>query len=241
MVSADGNSNNTAAIMASMKPPDDHPLSTDAELRRITAIKPESSDGNRVTVMVNGKKFATLSAKSIAELDLYVDRPWDDNLASAVVVAAEYDKTMRAALTVLNRVPKSVRQLATKLRQKQHATEVIERVTDRLVELGILNDYIYGQMLIRDTRARKPAGVRLLRAKLAQAGLDNDTIDQLMEEDEMPHDQIVAEAANLARKSLHSASRKQSEPLVVKKRLWSMLARRGFTSDAIAAALNEVM
>lgn len=241
MVSAEGNSNNTAAIMASMGSLNDHPLSTDTDSRRITAIKPESADGNRVTVMVNGKKVGTLSAKSIAELDLFVDRPWDDSLARSVATAAEYDKTMRSALTILNRRPKSVRQLATKLRQKQHAAGVIDRVTDRLVELGILNDYVFGQMLIRDTRSRKPAGARLLETKLLQAGLERDTIDELMEEDKMPHDEMVAQAANLARKSLRVATRKQPEPLVVKKRLWSMLARRGFTSDTIQAALNDVM
>ena len=237
MVSADDKSNNAAAIMARM----DHPPSPDNYSQRITAITPETADGNRVTVKVNGKKVVTLSAKSIAELDLYVDRPWDDALATAATTAAEYDKTLQTALAILNRRPKSVRQLATKLRQKGHATNVIDRVTDRLVELGILNDYLFGQILIRDTRSRKPAGARLLQFKLSQAGLESDTINQLMEEDEMPHDQIVAQAANLARKSLRAASRKQPEPLVVKKRLWSILARRGFASDTIETALNDVM
>jgi len=215
------------------------PQSTETCLKRITAIEPSRPDGNQVVIKVNGKKTAIVSAKSVAQLGLFVDQPWDNQLAGMVTEAALYDKALNAALTMLNRRPRSIQKLAMKLRQKGHATAVINRVTNRLVELNILNDYTFGQTLIRDAQVKKPAGTRLLRSKLLEHGIADQTIDQLIEEATMPHDETVEQAKKLVFKTLRTTRRAQ-EPHVIKRRLWSMLARRGFSADIIEASLQEV-
>ena len=210
-----------------MVPDHESPQPMDTCSQRITAIQPTRPDGNQVVIKVNGKKAATLSAKSVAELGLFVDQPWRNRLAETVTAAARYDKALHEGLMMLNRRPRSVQQLALKLRHKGHTNSVIDRVTDRLVELGILNDHTFGQMLIRDTQARKPAGARLLRSKLLQHGVADQTIDRLIEESTIPHDETIEQAKKLVLKSLRTTRRTQ-EPHVLKRRLWSMLTRRGF-------------
>jgi len=210
----------------------------------IVAIVPTQRDSQRATVRVGragakkGTVVAALSLKHIDELGLKVGMPWDDALAERVANVEKYDKALRQALDRLSRRPYSRRELDTKLRGLEHPPDVRERVLDRLTELGMLDDAAYGRAVIRDTVARKPAGPALLKHKLFQKGIDRSLIDQLAHEATADDDQQLAAATELAERRLRSMAR--LEPPVRKRRLYGLLARRGFTPDTIHAALDAL-
>jgi len=208
--------------------------------KKITAIKPTARHPHRAVICVNGKTVATLPYHTITQLGLAIDQNLDEKALSAIQENATYEKAYQAALSRLNRVATSTRDLATRLRLKGYPQATITRVTDRLTELGLLDDKAYGEALIRTTVARKPAGARLLRATLQKRGLEAGVIDQLLEETAPNPDQAIDQAAELAKKKLATMSHQLPTP-ARRRRLWGLLARRGFTPDTIEPAVERAM
>lgn len=207
---------------------------------RITAITRKRQNPLLATVFVNGKAEATLAGDSVSRLGLAVGQRWDDATRDKVQHAAVYEKAHRAALTRLSQRPYTTHKLTGKLRQLKYEDDVVARVIERLTETGLLDDRAYGEALIRTTVARKPAGSRLLRAKLLQHGLSLALADRLVEEAKPQADQAVDQAASLARQKLKTMA-PRLDAFARKRRLWGALARRGFDSDTIQSALQRVM
>lgn len=205
--------------------------------QRITALRPTRRSPDRATVRVEGKVVATLSMKRIAELGLEVGQPWNDELAEQVAQAATFDRAMKKAMNRLGRRMLSRRQLDDKLRTLEFEQPVRQRVLDRLTELNLLDDEAFGRALIRDILLRKPAGPRLLQQKLFQKGIDRSLADRLVAEAVEPDDQ-VEQAVSLTRKRLRSMQR--LDGMTRKRRLYGLLARRGFAPDTIDQAMRAV-
>lgn len=200
----------------------------------ITAIHTLRRDPGRVSIRVAGRVAAVLPRPAADDLGLVVGRAWDEHLAAAVAAAVDYDKAMRAATRMLARRALSRRQLHDRLASKSFDPGTIDRVCDRLEETGVMNDQAFGRALVQDLRARRPAGKRLLQARLRQRGVDRHTIEQVIGEAEANSDP-VGDARRLAEGRLRTMGR--LEPLVQKRRLWGLLARRGFDPETIEAAL----
>ena len=207
-------------------------------MARITALSPVRGRGDGVVVKVDGRKVATVGQRSVAELRLEVDREWDGALAERVAAAETFDRAYADALRRLNRRALSRGRLQGRLVQAGHGGQVVDRVLDRLEALKLLDDEALGLELIRQTQAAKPAGPRLLRAKLRQQGLADALVDRLLRETAPDAGQAVRDAGELAASKARSMAR--LDPAVRRRRLWGALARRGFDADTIEAALQEV-
>jgi regulatory protein len=204
---------------------------------RITSITPTARDPQRATVRVGRKVVATLSMKQIDELGLSVDQPWDEALAQRVERAAQHDKAMRKAMNRLGRRAMSQRDLDRKLRDLAFDEPTRQSVLDRLVELKYLDDEAFGRALIRETQRAKPAGPRLLRQKLFQKGLDRTLIDRLLAE---TRDQADAEAGALALARKRLAQMDRLDPPTRGRRLYGLLARRGFEPETINSVMETL-
>ncbi|MFW6058643.1 MAG: regulatory protein RecX [Phycisphaeraceae bacterium] len=204
---------------------------------RITSITPTARNPRRATVRVGRKVVATLPTKQIDELGLSVDQPWDEALAARLQQAAQVDKAMRKAMNRLNRRAMSRRDLDRKLHDLEFDQATRQHVLDRLTELKYLDDEALGRALIRETQRARPAGPRLLRQKLFQKGLDRKLIDQLIAETRDTADP-EAEAVTLARQRLRRMSR--LDPPARQRRLFGLLARRGFEPETINAAMETL-
>lgn len=208
-------------------------------MKTITAITAARNSTQRAVVKVNGKPVVTLSLNQIGELGLVVDQSWDEAIAAKVHAAADYDRAYRAAATRLNRCQLSTYQLSQKLSQLGHSTLVLNRVIARLTDLGFLNDHALGQAIIQSIMSRKPAGPRFLRAKLRQRGLPDDLVDRLIQENKVDAQTAVDQATALVHQRLKTMPAKLN-PAVRRRRLWGLLARRGFDPDTIEQALSQL-
>ncbi len=206
-------------------------------MQHITAIKPTQRNPGRLTVRVGRKVVATLPLGKIETLGLQVGQMWDDALAAKVAQAAVYDKALRQAMNRLNRRAMSRRDLDKKLKELEYETPVRDQVLDRLTELNYLDDEAYGQALVESTLRRKPAGPQLLRQKLYQKGLDRSLIEKLVGEATDAQD-LAPGAVELARKKLQSMQRLEAETR--RRRIYGLLARRGFNPDTISSVMSEL-
>ncbi len=206
-------------------------------MQEITSIRPTQRNPKRVMVRVGREVVATLAHSKVVDMGLHVGQVWDDKLAEEVGHAAVFDKALKQALNRLNRRAMSRYDLDFKLKKLGYEQPVRESVLDRLTELRFLDDEAYGRALIDATMRRKPAGPQLLRQKLFQKGIDRSLIERLVSEATDAQD-LAPGAVELARKKLRTMQRFDLQTR--KRRLYGLLARRGFNPDTISSVMAEL-
>ena len=148
-----------------------------------------------------------------------------------------YDQAMQAAMAMLKRRDLSCRELSAKLGGKRFGQRVIHQVIARLQDLAFLDDKSLGIDVMNQLQSRKPTGPHLLKAKLIGRGIDPTLVDHLIDTAKTNIDQ-VQQARALAQDRI--TRMKITNPQHIRKKLWGTLARRGFESDTIESALNEL-
>jgi regulatory protein len=206
---------------------------------RVTKLQPTKRDPNRVMIRVDGKVVATLPRDVIESLGVMVDTEWTASLAERVDVAVDADKARKYAMNALGRRALSCGELADRIKRRGHSQAVADRVVEELIERGYLDDLAYARAVIRSERARKPAGPSLLRAKLFKKRVGRSVIDRAIAEADADYDQIDAARA-LAERRLRTAAMQKADAETRKRRLWGLLARRGFNVDTIRSAMDQL-
>lgn len=211
-----------------------------SELATITRITPTKRDPLRLTLRAGGRVVATLPRDQVEALGLAVGLAWTDELARRIGPAVDCDKAWRYAVRALGRRALSRGELIDRLRRRGHEAKTAEQVVDRLTDKGWLDDAAYGRSVIQAERARKPAGARLLRHKLAAKRVPRDVAERLVDEAEKDHDPVAA-ARSFAEQRLRSATLQRADAQARKRRLWGQLARRGFDAHTIRQALQPLL
>ena len=146
-------------------------------------------------------------------------------------------KAKSAALRLLKARDRTPKALAERLKRKEFEEPVIAHVIARLEAVGLLDERLTAERLVRAELRRAAASDRLLSMKLRKEGVS---------------DQIAKEviAAALAEVDLEAAveaevrkwleRRPGLEPEVAKRRLAGRLARRGFGGDVVWGVLGRV-
>lgn len=143
------------------------------------------------------------------------------------------------ALDLLSARPYTVRQLRRKLIQKEVPVEEIDAVLERLIGAGLLDDTKYALAYARSKLVGQGASVRRIGQDLARKGVSADVAKQAIAEivvEEEVDTRAVIE--RVARKKL--ATMGDLEPVVLRRRLFAFLARRGYELDEIRDAVAAI-
>lgn len=143
-----------------------------------------------------------------------------------------------AALRLLERARRTRRDLERRLRDKGYATATIATTLDRLSEVALVDDVEYARAWLAGRRLRRPTGSRRIALELRAKGVDTETIataQARLTEEQGAVDEVAA-----ARRAMAAAERRLAalEPRERRRRLWALLARRGFDGDTIEQALR---
>ena len=130
------------------------------------------------------------------------------------------------ALRQLTGAPRSRSQLAQAMARKGVPEHVAEQVLDRFVEVGLIDDAAYAQMLVRSRRESRGLARRALAVELYRKGISPQdagpalaTVDDEAEE---------ASAVDLLRRRWRSGP--AVDPQVQARRMIAMLGRKGYPS-----------
>ncbi len=151
--------------------------------------------------------------------------------------SSDADACREAALRLLERARRTRRDLERRLRDKGYAAATITATLDRLAGVGLVDDTEYARAWLAGRRLRRPVGARRLALELKVKGVSDDDIaaaqarlaEQQGEMDELAGAQRVVAQAERRLAAL--------EPRERRRRLWALLARRGFDGDVIERAL----
>jgi len=202
---------------------------------RITALTPSRRNATKLIISVDGKAIGTLPAKQVESLGLEVGGQWREADAAKVAELVAFEKAFEQAMKLVNCRPVTRAALVMKMIERGHDSAVAERVAAKLVAIGAMSDEALAAALLEEIDRTRPAGPALKRAKLAQRGVEEEVIERLVEASSTPADQREAAKRLVASKQKAFA---RLDEATRKRRLWGLLARRGFEEDVIEAVLG---
>lgn len=211
------------------------PISVESFLRDHPVERVEGDDENNSVKPHTRKKIShksvLLSAKNNTKNMPYVKNAKVSDLSDELCNSSE-DDCREAALRLLDYAPRSVMDMRKRLKEKGYTEVAIDAVIRRLLELHLLDDNQYAQMVIRSCAVRL-LGARATRMELQRKNVDPAAISQNIASAQ--NSGVFTEAAwELGRKT---ASRTRNlEPLVRRRRFFAAAARKGHDLNVI----NEV-
>lgn len=211
------------------------PISVESFLRDHPVERADENDESDSVVTHTRKKIShksvLLSAKNNTKNMPYVKNAKVSDLSDELCNSSE-DDCREAALRLLDYAPRSVMNMRKRLKEKGYTEVAVDAVIRRLLELHLLDDNQYAQMVIRSCAVRL-LGARATRMELQRKNVDPAAISQNVASAQ--NSGVFTEAAwELGRKT---ASRTRNlEPLVRRRRFFAAAARKGHDLNVI----NEV-
>lgn len=149
----------------------------------------------------------------------------------------EWDERARNILiNQLTRSAKTRHQLAQLLQKKFVPDAIAEALLQRFSEVGLIDDAAYAKAFAHDRRLSRGLAKSAIKRELAQAGVDQDLIQDAVEPIDNEADQALA--IDLVRRRWSSVSK--LEPDARYRRLSGFLARRGFAGATVGQAIRFV-
>jgi regulatory protein len=140
----------------------------------------------------------------------------------------------RYALKLLGYRGRSEKELRERLDRKGFRQDIIDRTLLQLKETGLIDDRAFALNLKRQAFERKLLGYEGAKSFMMKRGLSRPVVESALDYDE------EAELKNaetfLSRKM---ASMKNFQEREKKRKLWNLLARRGYSSGVIRKAMRD--
>lgn len=209
---------------------------------KITALKIQLRDKDRVNVFVDGKYSFSLDITQVAELGIKTGAEYSAEELAELENESQFGKLYTRSLEYALTRPRSQREMRDYLYRKTRDTrtktgtikkgvskELTERVFDRLYEKGYINDEKFAQFWVENRNVRKGSSLRKLQAELQAKGVDRSIIDRTLEgSDRSDIDELKKIIAK-------KAKRYDDE-----QKLLAYLMRQGFRYDDVKEALSSL-
>jgi regulatory protein len=209
---------------------------------KITAIKAQVRDKNRVNISIDGKYRLSLDMLQMVEFGLRTGQEISEKELASLEDESQYGKLYTRSLEYALTRPRSLREMKDYLYRKTRDTrtktgsikkgvspELTERVFNRLVEKGYLDDVKFAQFWVENRNVRKGSSLRKLKSELSAKGVTSEIVEQILSHSERTDQEEIQKI--IAKK----AARYDDQ-----QKLIAYLARQGFRYDDIQSALNTI-
>ncbi len=197
---------------------------------RITKISPCRTDKSRVMVYFEDRSFCKVDMLLARQLGLKPGDTVDGEILPALNEDTRRAKARETAARVLGKRNMSRAELNRKLGEKGISPEDAEYACRWAIEVGVIDDEAYAQMLMRHYRSKGFGNVRI-RSELSRRGIDAGMISILLEEEV----DMSAEIRDFIQKKLKG---NRADPDTVRK-VTAALMRRGHSYSQIRATFKS--
>jgi regulatory protein len=142
----------------------------------------------------------------------------------------------RYAIRLLKFRPRSEYELHQRLKRRGFGEDIIVEAILRLREQSLINDFEFARIWI-ESRIKKPLGISRLKQELKIKGVNTEIIEQAIGNIDIKYneDEIIRELIQRRWEKLGHI-----QPQKAKRRLFLYLLRRGFPSDKVREAINQI-
>ncbi|HEX6461886.1 MAG TPA: RecX family transcriptional regulator [Candidatus Saccharimonadales bacterium] len=196
---------------------------------KITAVKAAVKTRGRYNIFIDGLYTFSLDELQVVNAGVRVGKELSEAEITALKDESTFGKAYARALEYIMRRPRSVKELRDYAWRKQWGEPLSERVVNRLIEKGYLNDTKFAEAWVRHRSLGKPISERKLRLELKQKGVADEIINEVLAQSE-----AFDELAGLRQLVAKKRARYSDE-----QKFMAFLARQGFGFDAIKQVLSE--
>ena len=213
---------------------------------KITGLTAQLRDPNRVNVMVDGTYRFSLDISQVVSLGVKVGSEYSEEELAQIEGESQFGKLYARALEYCLMRPHSSREVRDYLWRKTRATkyksrktgeikeragvapELADRVLEKLVEKGYIDDESFARYWVENRNLTKGASRRKLDAELRAKGVANEIITMQLDATSRTDDN-----------ELQKIIAKKRNKYADEQKLMQYLARQGFGYDDIKRALHE--
>ena len=206
---------------------------------KITALKMQVRDKDRVNVFIDGKYRFSLDITQVAELGIKNGAEYTEEELVELENESQFGKLYTRSLEYALIRPRSQREMRDYLYRKTRdsrtktgdikkgvSKELTERVFNRLFEKGYIDDMKFASFWVENRNVRKGSSMRKLQMELRGKGVDTTIIEQVLDSTER------ADSDELQKIIAKKASRYDDV-----QKLTAYLVRQGFRYDDVKEAL----
>ena len=135
------------------------------------------------------------------------------------------------SLDLLSRRARSKWEMRNYLKRKEYEPEIVDKIIDRLIAAGFIDDYKFAQSWVQNRHLLKNISQRKLWQELKQKHISDEIINTVQEEDESDDRDTLKD---LITKKRTQSRYKDDQKLI------AYLAGQGFRYDDIKQVLAEV-
>lgn len=196
----------------------------------ISALQLQKRNKERVNVFLDGEYAFAVSLTMAATLRK------GQQLAAEEIEAlkedGEVDLAYQRALRYLGMRPRSNAEIVTYLKRKEYDESVVDTVVNRLHKQGYLDDEAFAHFWVENRNRFRPRGSQALRYELRQKGVERETIDSTLEDQDDDGAAWAAVEGKFGRWA-------DLEKMEFEQKLMAFLARRGFRYDVCRRAAAQ--
>lgn len=213
----------------------------DAPRARITALKIQVRDKDRVNVFIDGKYSFSLDITQVAELGIKTGNEYDEQELAELKNESQFGKLYTRSLEYALIRPRSQREMRDYLYRKTRPTrtktgelregvskELTERVFERLEAKGYLNDEKFARFWVENRNLRKGSSKRKLQSELQAKGVTSAIIETVLSQSDR------SDTDELQKVIAKKAARYDDEQKFI-----AYLMRQGFRYDDVKSALHQ--
>lgn len=204
----------------------------------ITKIQPQRRNPDRRNIYLDGTFAFGLNLNVVARFRLVEGLRLSDEQVRSIEQGEVRQECFDSAMRFIQQRLHSREQLRQKLARKEFTPGVIEGVLDDLQRMEYVNDERFAAVKAQYACQQKRLGRRRAMMELRKAGIDQSLAERALAEVYDSRDSAgIAKAL-----AMKQAPRlRKLEPLVARRRLGGMLARRGFDMDTIREVTRQVL
>ena len=196
---------------------------------KITKISPAIKTEGRYNIYVDDKYSFSLDEVQLASLNLKKNDEIDAEQLDQLKSESDFGKNYVRALDLISRRPRSQREIRDYAFRKQWTKSNTERVIERLLERGYLDDAKFAEIFVQSRANLRNYSTKRMKLELRKRGVASDIVDQVLTDSENFDE-------NAALKNLIAKKRNRYDN---EQKLIAYLARQGFSYDKIKSALSD--
>lgn len=198
---------------------------------KLTKIVQQQKQRDRYSVFVDDKYSFSLSENALLSSGLAGGQELTPEQVTEYKQLSADDKLFNRALRYVAMRPRSVWEMQQYLKRKDCPAPLTEQITNKLLELDLLNDRKFALAFVHDRALLRPTSRRKMIAELRKKHIPEEVINVTLAEEGLDEAAALRHAIVKARRQ----SKYQNDEL----KLMQYLARQGFNYDDIKSALNS--
>jgi regulatory protein len=203
---------------------------------KISEIKRQKKNPNRVSVYIEGKYSFSLDYDTLMASQLHVGDAVTDEKRNDLLQNDEFPRARDYAYSLLSYRDRTEYEIKDRLLTKGFKENSVKRVVSFLKERHLIDDCQFARKWVDDILLSRPMGKIRVVHELINRRIKGSIIEEVCEEKFSPGKELEL-ARRAAEKKIHSLEHYQGE--VVQEKIFRFLKNRGFDFEIIKDLMKE--